>query len=590
MKYQFKRSSHICLPIAPISLFRKWWLPLIILLFFVGQACSDDSFPVSKETASSDPKFEWFTYVGNDPIYHNLTVGEDEYINPINAGFYPDPSIVRVDEDYYMVHSSFSYFPGIPLFHSRDLINWEQIGHVLDRPSQLPVDGLGISRGVFAPTIDYHDGTFYVLNTLVDAGGNFMVTATDPAGDWSDLIWLDNVGGIDPSFFFDDDGKVYIMNNDAPAYEPLYDGHRAIWIREYDIENNKSVSEAKVIIDGGVDITQEPVWIEGPHMMNINGEYILSAAEGGTGPEHSQVVLKGEHPFGPFVPYENNPILTQRHISPHREFAVEYVGHADMVETQNGEWWVIFLGVRPYDGIHFNTGRETFLLPVTWKDGWPTILEGDETVPVKLKRPDLPLSEKPVPPTNGNFTFTDYFDSPVLADYWIKIRTPREEWWEISENGFLHIKARPEGISGLGNPSFIGRRQQHAYGSASTKMIYKPEKPGDIAGMVAFQGEHYYYMLGVTINERGQKEVFVEKSEGDNKGIIASVELGENTENIYYLKIEARGAEYDFFYSLEEDNWQSLYQGADGTILSTTKAGGFVGTVFGMYAYTVERN
>src|SRR5699024_11185511 len=156
------------------------------------------------------------------------------------------------------------------------------------------------------------------------------------------------------------------------------------------------------------------------------GEYILHAAQGGTGPNHSQVVLKGNSPMGSFIPYENNPILTQRHISRHREFDVEYVGHADMVETQNGEWWTIFLGVRPYDGVHFNTGLETFLLPVTWKDGWPVILEGDQTVPVKLKRPDLPYGEEPNPPTHGNFTHTDNFNSPKLADYWIMIRTPHE--------------------------------------------------------------------------------------------------------------------------------------------------------------------
>lgn len=581
MTNTFNKNSDIEISASSLQLLKKIWIVLPLLLLFIVQACTDKSIK-----ATSDPKFDWFTYEGNDPIYQNLTVEEDEYINPINAGFYPDPSIVRAGEDYYMVHSSFSYFPGIPIFHSKDLVNWEQIGHVLERPSQLPVDSLGISRGVFAPTIEYHEGTFYVLNTLVDAGGNFMVTTTDPTGDWSDIIWLDNVGGIDPSIIFDDDGKTYIMNNDAPIGEPLYDGHRAIWIREYDVENNKSISEPKVIINGGVDISQEPAWIEGPHMMKVNGEYILHAAEGGTGPNHSQVVLKGKSPLGPFTPYENNPILTQRHISPDREFAVEYVGHADMVETPNGEWWTIFLGVRPYDGTHFNTGRETFLLPVTWKDGWPVILEGDEKVPVKLKRPDLPLDEEPEPPTHGNFTYTDDFEESSLADYWTMIRTPHEEWWNITGNGFLQIESRPDIISGLGNPSFIGRRQQHLYGSASTKMIYAPENPGDVAGLVAFQGEHYYYMLGVTLNNEGEKEIFVKKSEGDEKSVIASEIIEDDSNHEYYLKIEAKGADYDFSYALDEDNWQNLCKGADGTILSTNKAGGFVGTVIGMYAYS----
>jgi alpha-N-arabinofuranosidase len=555
----------------------------LILLFFVSGLminCTN-----STPEATPDPVFDWYTYEGDDPIYRDLDIAEDEFVNPINAGFYPDPSIVRVEDDYYMIHSSFSYFPGIPIFHSTDLVNWEQIGHVLDRPSQLPVDSLGISRGVFAPTIEYHDGTFYVLNTLVDAGGNFMVTAEDPAGPWSEPIWLDRVGGIDPSIFFDDDGKVYVINNDAPEDEPLYQGHRAIWIREYDLATNKSISEPKVIINGGVDISQEPVWIEGPHLIKVNDEYILHAAEGGTGPDHSQVVLKGDSPLGPFTPYEGNPILTQRHISPDREFSVEYVGHADMVETANGEWWTIFLGVRPYDGTHFNTGRETFLLPVTWKDGWPVILEGEETVPAKLKRPDLPYAEEPVPPTHGNFTFIDDFDAEELADYWTMLRTPREEWWELGD-GYLKLKSRDDIISGYGNPSFIGRRQQHAYGSASTKMTYAPESAGDVAGLVAFQGEHFYYLLGITLNGQGQKEVFLEKSEGGAKERIARKVIEDQSAEDFYLKIDARGAEYDFQYATEEGAWNTLFENADGTILSTNKAGGFVGTVIGMYAYT----
>lgn len=572
-------------------------LPAFLLLM-ASQACSQDSSPSADPTEAdqseatvSDPKFDWYKYVGNDPIYRDLSVGQDEYINPINSGFYPDPSITRAGDDYYMIHSSFSYYPGIPIFHSKDLVNWEQIGHVLDRPSQLQVDGLAISEGVFAPTIEYHDGTFYVINTIVGGGGNFIVTTDDPAGDWSDPMWLNGVGGIDPSLFFDDDGTTYVLNNDAPEGEPLYQGHRAIWIRPYDLEANEPAGEAKVLVNGGVDISEQPIWIEGPHMMKVNGEYILHNAEGGTGPQHSQVVFKGDDPMGPFTPWDENPILTQRHISPDREFPVEYVGHADMVKTQNDEWWAIFLGVRPYEGGHFNTGRETFLLPVTWtEDGWPTILdyESEETVPVKLERPDLPLSEDPVPPTNGNFTYTDDFNDSKLADYWTMIRTPQSQWWNISDNGQLQIESRSETISGTGNPSFIGKRQKNAYATVSTKMTFDPEAEGNVAGLVAFQGERYYYLLGVTVNEEGEKEIYLEKSEGDQKEVIASEVIEENPDNEYYLKIQARGGEYDFSYGFSEDEWQPLYEGADGTILSTTKAGGFVGTVIGMYAYTPE--
>ena len=168
------------------------------------------------------------------------------------------------------------------------------------------------------------------------------------------------------------------------------------------------------------------------------------------------------------------------------------------------------------------------------------------------------------------------------------LRTPREEWWNISDDGYLQMEARSDRVSGFGNPSFIGRRQQHAYGSASTRMIYKPEEVGDRAGLVAFQRENYYYLLGVRMNEQQQKEIFLEKAAGDQTEIIASAAIEDNTNDEYYLKIEPKGAEYDFSFALSEGDWESLYTGADGTILSTTTAGGFVGTIIGIYAFSPE--
>ena len=533
----------------------------------------------------TDAKFEYFSYTGNDPIYEQYPLEMDEYYNPIISGFYPDPSIVRVEDDYYLVHSSFSYFPGIPVFHSKDLVNWTQIGNVLDRPTQMPVDSLGISRGVFAPTIEYNDGTFYVLNTLVDAGGNFMVTAKDPAGLWSEPIWLDRVGGIDPSIFFDDDGKVYILNNDAPEGGPLYEGHRAVWIREYDVAANKSISAPKVIINGGIDLSARPIWIEGPHLMKINGEYFLLAAEGGTGPNHSQVVLKGNNAMGPFTPGPIgliNPILTQRHIPVDREFPVEYTGHADIVETANNEWWSVFLGVRPYDGRNFNTGRETFLLPVSWKDGWPVILQGDATVPVKLPRPNLPEQRSPEIRTNGNFEYTYNFNNE-LGPQWLFIRTPRENWHSIS-GGYLNITPRSAHISSLGQPSFVGHRQKHAYATVETKLNYKPKHAGDEAGLVAFQNREYYLFFGLRMNELGSTELQLRKVNGNKVDLSRTITFKKNKVS---LKLEARGGEYDFYFSTNNgSDWELFYKGVDGRVLSTENAGGFVGAVVGMYAFS----
>ncbi len=568
-----------------------------ILLMLVSTGCSSNiknPVTVGEDTTSnsnltldlSDPQFDWFKYVGNDPIYRNLSVDEGEYLNPVLAGFYPDPSITRAGDDYYLVTSSFAYFPGIPIFHSKDLVHWHQIGNVIDRPSQLDFNGLDLSAGVFAPSIIYHKGTYYVVNTPVGVGPNYIVTTTDPGGRWSDPIFLDNIRGIDPSMFFDDDGSVYFLTTDAPANQE-YDGQQAIWLQKYDLEQNKAIGERIMLVNkGDVSMSKQPIWIEAPHMMKVDGKYYLIDAQGGTGPAHTEVVFRSDNVNGPFIPYENNPILTQRDIHFPREFDVQYAGHADMVQTQNGEWWAVFLGVRPYDGKHFNTGRETYLLPVTWKEGWPIILKHGDTIPVKLKRPDLPLGNSPSPPTYGNFTYIDNFDSSDLADYWIMARTPMEKWWEITKEGFLQLNARPEKISGKGNPSFIGRRQQHAYGAASVKMIYDPQKLGDVAGLVAFQAENYHYILGVTLNEKGQKEIFVKKAEGDKKNVIASKVLNGVSNNTYFLKITFEGGKYIFSYALNKNDWKNLYKDADGTVLSTNEAGGFVGTVIGMYAYS----
>ncbi|HET9055110.1 MAG TPA: glycoside hydrolase family 43 protein, partial [Cyclobacteriaceae bacterium] len=294
-------------------------------------------------------EFRWFEYTGGDAIFAG-ELKKDHYYNPVIAGYYPDPSVVRVKDDYYLVNSSFAYFPGLPIFHSKDLVNWRQIGHAFSRRSQLTFEkGQNMSHGIFAPTIRYHDGLFYIITTDVYGIGNFYITAKNPAGPWSDPVILPEIGGIDPDLFFDDDGRVYIAHNEGPEGEPLYDGHRAIWLWEFDL-NNKNVlkNSGRVIVNGGVDISKKPIWIEGPHLYKVNDWYYLSCAEGGTSEDHSQVIFRTKNLAESFVPYEKNPILTQRDLSPARANPVTSTGHADVVQTQNGEWWAVFLGIRPY--------------------------------------------------------------------------------------------------------------------------------------------------------------------------------------------------------------------------------------------------
>ncbi|HUF11065.1 MAG TPA: glycoside hydrolase family 43 protein [Rhodothermales bacterium] len=551
---------------------------LLILLTASPLAAQNDVQP-----EDGTPRFDHFTYEGRDPVYDSVAAGPDEYLNPIIAGFYPDPSIVAVGEDFYLVNSSFSYYPGVPIFHSTDLVNWTQIGHVLDRPSQLNLDSLGISRGVFAPSIHYHDGTFYMISTLVDAGGNFYVTADDPAGPWSDPVWLPFYG-IDPSIFFDDAGKAYLVNNDAPAYEPLYDGHRAIWMREFD-PTSGTVGDPWVIVDGGVDLSSEPIWIEAPHIYKVDGKYYLICAEGGTADWHSEVVFRADKVEGPYVPFEGNPILTQRHLDNAAPFHISTTGHADFVETVNGEWWAVFLGTRPYEDEHYNIGRETFLLPVSWEDGWPVILKGDARVPYSLKRPNLPQQPRAGIPHNGNFTLREEFDRTTLDPYWNFIRTPHEPVYDLTSHpGWLTLSPRRVRLQDPAQPAFVGRRQQHAWASASTAMEYRPADEGDAAGLVAFHDEDNFYAMLVT---RAGDVTMIQLTRA-NRGlpeIIASVPIDLPDDDTVHLKIDAAGSKYSFYFAVSPDEWVPLLEDADGRVLSTRVAGGFVGTYFGFYSF-----
>jgi alpha-N-arabinofuranosidase len=425
-----------------------------------------------------------------------------KYHNPILAGFYPDPSICRVGKDYYLVNSSFSYFPGVPIFHSKDLVHWEQIGNVLDRPEQLDLDNQEVNQGIYAPTIRYNNGTFYMITTNVGGKGNFYVTAKKPQGPWSNPIWLPDVVGIDPSFYFDEDGKAYVIFNGAPPDSSLYDGHRALWIYDFDPKLKTTTGEKTLLVNGGTDISKKPIWIEGPHIYKKDNFYYLMAAEGGTEINHSEVIFRSDKIKGPYVVYENNPILTQRNLDPGRKNPVTNTGHADLVETQNGEWWSVFLGCRPYEDNFFNTGRETFLTPVKWENGWPIINPGTDIVKFSYPIPNLPSNKISDMPTSGNFTIVDDFNEDKLENYWLFLRTPREKWYSLDAiKSVLKIKLRPQLLSGKDNPSFIGRRQQHTNFTATVKFKFKPLADNETAGLAAIQNDQYFYYLGITKNK-----------------------------------------------------------------------------------------
>ena len=291
--------------------------------------------------------------------------------NPILKGFYPDPSICRVGEDYYLVNSSFSYFPGVPLFHSRDLGHWEQVGNILDRPEQLPLEGGEISRGIFAPVIRWHKGTFYMITTNVDQGGTFVVTSKTPEGPWSDPFYLgEEAKGIDPSLFFDEDGTCYYVGTRPNSNGVHYNGDWEIWLQELDLEKMCLTGESRTIWKGAM---QNAIWPEGPHLYKIGEYYYLLHAEGGTAEDHCICVARTRSLEEPFEGCPRNPVFTHRHLG--LEYPVTCAGHGDLVDDGHGNWYIVMLACRRCKDCS-SMGRETFLAKVQWENGWPVIAEG----------------------------------------------------------------------------------------------------------------------------------------------------------------------------------------------------------------------
>lgn len=541
--------------------------------------------------SSNTPVFLNAVYQGNDEVFSNNPLNDDEFYNPILQGCYPDPSITRKGGDYFLVTSSFVMFPGVPIFHSTDLVNWKQIGHVLETKSQLRVAELGISRGVYAPTIRYnpHHDYFYMITTQVSGSlGNMVVKTKDPFGGWSEPYKL-NFNGIDPSMFFDDDGKAYVVHNDAPdPGEERYQGHRVIKVWDYDLEKDQVIEGSdKIIVNGGVDITKMPIWIEAPHIYKKSGRYYLMCAEGGTGGWHSEVIFVSENPKGPYRPAPNNPILTQRYLNKQRENRIEWAGHADLTLGPDGEYYGVFLAVRPNEKDRVNTGRETFILPVDWSGDFPVFENGLIPMEPKLKVPEGTVLKAGTDGffQNGNFTFNDDFSSELLDYRWIGLRGPREDFISITEKG-LQINPFEVNIKETKPASILFYRQQHKTFSFTTTLDYIPASGEDLAGITCFQNEKSNYVFGITIKDR-EYFILLERNEQSGRTrqhkseILASEKIELN--NPLKLRVEAKGDNYEFSYSINGADFLNLGGIVSGDILSTDVAGGFTGAMIGLY-------
>ena len=517
-----------------------------------------------------------------------------QFRNPVLAGFYPDPSAIRVGDDFYLVTSSFGYYPGLPLFHSTDLVSWRQIGNAIDRPQQLPYgDGEALTRGLFAATLSHDGRRFYIANTCFYCPGrgmgNFVITADDPAGPWSDPAWLE-IDGIDPSLFFDRDGRAWLVNNGVPEGPMRYEGHRAIWIQAFDATALSPTGPRIQLVDAGVDPASNPEHVEGPHLFRRGDWYYLTAAEGGTGEQHAQMIWRSRSVTGPYEPWPGNPTLTQRDLDPARAQPVTSTGHAQFVALADGSWWAVFLATRPYRGNQYNLGRETFLLPVQWHDDWPVILARAARVPMLVERPPLPRGAQPLP-TSGPMAWRETFTAPALPQAWVMLDPPTTPWLATGSGGLrITPSATPLGAhgSGRGQPAYLGHRLQHHRAAMAATLDASALAPGELAGLALLQNESAHYVAAIERGEGGDALVLLRRAGADEPlqgRELARVALAQVPAAPLQLRLRLDGPRLDVDYALAPGAWQPLGTDLDASLLSVERAGGFIGNTFGPYAW-----
>lgn len=489
--------------------------------------------------------------------------------NPVIPGFHPDPSVVRVGQDFYLVTSSFEFFPGVPVFTSRDLVHWKQLGHVLTRESQLPLHKARPSGGIFAPTIRHHDGTFYMITTNVDGGGNFYVTAKDPAGPWSEPVWLRDFGGIDPSLFFDEDGTAYLTGQGSgnPG-QP-----RGIYQTTLDVKTGRMREPLRLVWD-----RTGARYPESPHLYKIRGRYYLMIAEGGTEYGHMVTIARSDSPWGPFEACPRNPILTNRQTQ--NDVPVQGTGHADLVEAPDGSWWMMFLAFRPVSGYWHHLGRETFLAPVTWDaEGWP-VVNGGEPIGLELKAAGLPAHPFPTPPLRTSF------DSP-LGPEWNHLRHPRRDAYTLAARpGWLTLQGAATTLADAASPTWVGRRQQHLSGRVATLVDFVPGHDGEEAGISVYMNPDHRYEIAVG-RASGRRVVFVRQRVGPFlEKVTASVPLEGNEPVV--LQVDSTPEEYSFAFGVALSGKPPLASTPLGKAatryLSSEVAGGFTGVYYALFA------
>ena len=531
-------------------------------------------------------------------IFISSVFSQDTFLNPIINGGYPDPSIVRVDDDFYIVNSSFEYFPALPIHHSKDLVNWELIGYGIDRPSQgtgkVNLYDVQQQGGIHAPSIRYHEGLFYIVTTNVYSPAdkskptemvNFILTAKNPAGPWSEPYIIDGAPGIDPDIFFDDNGKVWFVGTHDTG-NPNKNGIGEIWIQELDLDNWKLKGQRHSIWRGACG----GCCVEGPHIYKQYGRYYLMVAEGGTSYNHAVMIASSENIEGPYDSNPKNPILTSRHLSNNNW--VHSTGHADLVQLKDMRWYMVSLGIRNEMDSTSNMGRETHLMPVVWEEAWDNWVEVEKGrwEPVIIKWPvvapntgkverntSIPFLEKK---QNINYSFYDDFTSPKLDLQWNFRRVPRENTYELnSKNKSLKLNLSPESFELRGQYNLMGFRQKETEFEYSSSMNFKPKKNFSEAGLSIFSQDDNY--INFTVKKHNNKTLLnlSVKPRDQKLDIIKSIPLKYN-ENII-LKILSKDNKYIYYYSLDEGNSFDVFT---ETAANLVLCKGYIGTNLGLYA------
>lgn len=492
----------------------------------------------------------------------------DMYKNPIRTGFFPDPSIVRVDNDYYMVNSSFIYYPCIPVSHSTDLVHWKVIGYAITNPEWAKVDELEGGRGYWAPDISYYKGKFYITATyrLNDDGTVYrkqiVVSSTKPEGPYSKPAIIDE-DGIDPSIFNDDDGKRYMLLN------------RGARIFELNEDATKQISKASLLYYG--DNKRAP---EGPHLLKKDGYYYLFEAEGGTGPGHRITVSRSKELFGLYTPCPYNPIMRQTNESA----IIQRCGHGKPVQTQNGDWYMVYLCGRKIGDGYSLLGRETALDPISWTaDGWPIVnnLDGPSTL---QKKPNLPE-------TIWEEEYNDDFNESYLSTEWLFPRVPEMDGIELT-NSFCRIKGSLYDLNSMKAKNILLRRQTAFKFSASTCLRLHDLLAGQNMGMTCYYDENTYLKFGIykTEEKKARMVLKVEERIGDDYISYPDVNL-DMTKQFLYLKIDTVYLKRTFYYSYDGEEYEkylhldNVYYLCDEGI---KKGKRFTGAMLGLYAYAGE--